>query len=159
MIKTIMKKIFASILTLCLLCGTTALATEYGSASNTPETVLTTTLDESYTVVIPSTLNIAFNATSTKLPVQVTFLRLLPTSRALQVNQTNLKLVNEKNSSSKISYNIGGGEGTLAHTHYFTETGTKNYNVTIAKSEWDKTAAGTYKESITFTVGIIDKNK
>lgn len=159
MIKTIMKKIFASILTLCLLCGTNALATEYGSASNTPETVLTTTLDESYTVVIPSTLNIAFNATSTKLPVQVTFLRLLPTSRALQVNQTNLKLVNEKNSSSKISYNIGGGEGTLAHTHYFTETGTKNYNVTIVKSEWDKTAAGTYKESITFTVGIIDKNK
>lgn len=137
MIKTIMKKIFASILTLCLLCGTTALATEYDSASNTPETVLTTTLDESYTVVIPSTLNIAFNATSTNLPVQVTFLRLLPTGRALQVqvNQTNLKLVNEKNSSSKISYNIGGGEGTLAHTHYFTETGTKNYNVTIAKSE------------------------
>lgn len=159
MIKTIMKKIFASILTLCLLCVTTALATEYGSASNNPETVLTTTLDESYTVVIPSTLNIAFNATSTNLPVQVTFLRLLPTGRALQVNQTNLKLVNEKNSSSKISYNIGGGEGTLAHTHYFTETGTKNYNVTIAKSEWDKTAAGTYKESITFAVGIIDKNK
>lgn len=156
-----MKKIFASILTLCLLCGTTALATEYGSASNNPETVLTTTLNESYTVVIPSTLNIAFNATSTNLPVQVTSLRLLPTGRALQVqvNQTSLKLVNEKNSSAKISYNIGGGEGTSARTHYFTATGTKNFNVTIAKSEWDKAAAGTYKESITFTVGIIDKNK
>lgn len=162
-----MKKLFALVLALCLLCGTTALAGTYSNATDDAETLLTTTLNESFTVVIPSTVNIPFNRTSTNLPIEVTALRLLPTGtaentvRALQVkvNQPNLELVNKSDSSSKISYDIGGGEGTPARTHYFTEVGSKNFNVTISQSEWNNAAAGTYEETITFTVGIININK
>lgn len=160
-----MKKFFALVLALCLLCAGTALATEYGPASSNPQTVLTTTLDETYTVIIPATLSIPFNSTSTNLPIKVTALRLLPTGTAentvralyVKVNQPNLELVNTADSSSKISYNIVGGEGTPARTYYFTATGTKNFNVTISQSEWNNAAAGTYEETITFTVGIINK--
>lgn len=74
-----MKKLFALVLAMCLLCGATALADEYGpETSAAPKTVLTVTLEESYTVVIPATLNIPLNATSTNLPIEVTALRLLP---------------------------------------------------------------------------------
>lgn len=160
-----MKKIIAFTLALGLLCSTTALADTYTNGSNDPSTVLSTTLDETYTLVIPSTLNIPFNSISTNLPIEVTALRLLPvgtvenTVRALhvKVNQPNLKLVNEADNSSKIDYNLGGGEGTPARTHYFTGTETKNFNVTISQSEWDNAAAGTYTETITFTTGIINK--
>lgn len=160
-----MKKLFALVLALCLLCGTTALADTYTDTTANPETVLTTTLDETYTVVIPSTLNIPFNSTSTNLPIEVTALRLLPTGTAentvralrVKVNQPNLELVNKSDSSSKIDYNIVGGEGTPARTHYFTAVGTKNFNVTISQVEWNTAAAGTYEETITFTVGIINK--
>lgn len=160
-----MKKILALVLALCLLCGMTALADTYTNTDSNPETVLTTTLDETYTVVIPATLDIPFNATSTNLPIKVTALRLLPTGKvvntvralSIKVNQPNLELVNTSDSSSKISYNIGGGEGTSARTHYFTETGSKNFNVTISQAEWDAAAAGTYKETISFTVSIINK--
>lgn len=75
----------------------------------------------------------------------------------MKVNQTNLQLVNKNDSSSKIDYDIGGGEGTPARTHYFTEVGSKKFNVTISQSEWNTAAAGTYEETITFTVGIINK--
>lgn len=160
-----MKKLFALVLVLCLLCGTTALAGTYSNATTDAQTVLTTTLKESFTVVIPSTLNIPFNRTSTDITIDVTALRLLPvgtaenTVRALQVkvNQPNLELVNQRDSNSKIAYDIVGGEGTPARTHYFTEAGTKKFNVTIAQSEWNNAAAGIYEEIITFTVGIIDK--
>ena len=160
-----MKKLFALVLALCLLCSATALAGTYSNPTENAQTTLTTTLNESFTVLIPSTLSIPFNRTSTNLPIQVTALRLLPvgtvenTVRALQVkvNQPNLKLVNESDSTSKIDYDIGGGEGTPARTHYFTAVGSKNFNVTISQSEWNNAAAGTYKETITFTVGITNK--
>lgn len=156
-----MKKLFALVLALCLLCGATALAGTYSNATTDAQT----TLNEAFTVVIPSTLNIPFNRTSTDMTIDVTALRLLPvgteenTVRALmvKVNQPNLKLVNQSDGNSKIAYDIGGGEGTPARTHYFTETGKKTFNVTIAQSEWDNAAAGTYTETITFTVGIINK--
>lgn len=160
-----MKKLFAFVLALCLLCSATALAGTYSSGTTDAKTVLTTTLNESFTVVIPSTLNIPFNRTSTSLTIEVTALRLLPvgtaenTVRALmvKVNQPDLKLINASDSNSKINYDIVGGEVTPARTHYFTETGKKNFNVTIAQSEWDNAAAGTYTETITFTVGINNK--
>lgn len=73
-----MKKLFALVLALCLLCDATALAGTYSNPTNDAQTLLTTTLNESFTVVIPSTVNIPFNRTSTEMTINVTALRLLP---------------------------------------------------------------------------------
>lgn len=156
-----MKKFFALILALCLLCGTTALAD-----NSNRQTELKVNIEESYTVVIPATLEIPFNSTSTNLPIEVTALRLLPTGttentvRAVWVHleQPSFELV-DKSTSSKLSYNIDGGEGTLKRDHYFTEVGTKSYNVSISKSVWDNAAAGTYTDTVTFTVNITNISK
>lgn len=163
-----MKKVFAFVLALCLLCGATALADEYGpNTSAVPKTVLTATLEESYTVVIPTTLNIPLNATSTNLPIEVTALHLLPvgtidnTVRALQVrvNQPSFMLINDKDSSSYLSYDIGGGTGPLNRIQYFTAKGTKNFVVTTEAKDWDALPAGTYTDSLTFDVYITNISK
>lgn len=153
-----MKKLFALVLALCLLCGTTALAGTYSNATDKAQTLLTTTLSESFTVVIPSDMTIVFNRTETDMTVEVTALRLLPTGRALQVqvNKTSSQLVNDKNNSAKISYTIHEKNGA-ADKLSFTETGKQYFQIDIAQAEWDKAPAGTYKDTLTFNVGIIDQ--
>lgn len=139
-----MKKAFALVLALCLLCGATALAGTYSNASDA-QTILKTTLDESFTVVIPSDMNIAFNQTSTDMTIEVTALRLLPAGRPLQVkvNKTSSQLVNGESSSSKISCTIHEKNGT-ADKLSFTQTGKQYFQIDIAQAEWDKAPAGTY---------------
>lgn len=153
-----MKKLFALVMALCLLCGATALAGTYSNATSDAQTILTTTLNESFTVVIPSDMNIVFNRTKTDMTVEVTALRLLPTGHALQVqvNKTSSQLVNGKNGSSKINYTIHEKNGT-ADKLSFTETGKQYFQIDIAQAEWDKAPAGTYTDTLTFNVGIIDK--
>lgn len=153
-----MKKLFAVVLALCLVCGTTALAGTYSNATTDAKTILTTTLDESFTVVIPSDMNIAFNKTSTDLTIEVTALRLMPAGRALQVqvNKTSSQLVNSESSSSKINYTIHEKNGT-ADKLSFTQTGKQYFQIDIAQAEWDKAPAGTYTDTLTFNVGIINQ--
>ncbi len=159
-----MKKIIAFTLALCLClsCGVTALADD-----SNRQTELKVEIAESYTVVIPATLEIPFNSTSTNLPIEVTSLRLLPTGtientvRAVwvELDQPSFRLVNDKDSNSTILYGIGGGEGTYGRVLKFTEKGTKNYTVTIAQSDWNNAAAGTYTDTVTFDVSITNISK
>lgn len=153
-----MKKAFTLLLALCLLLCGMALADTYSSAANDAKTILTTTLDESFTVVIPSDMNIAFNKTSTDLTIEVTALRLMPAGRALQVqvNKTSSQLVNSESSSSKINYTIHEKNGT-ADKLSFTQTGKQYFQIDIAQAEWDKAPAGTYTDTLTFNVGIINQ--
>lgn len=152
-----MKKIFALILALCLLCGTTALADD-----SNRQTELKTTIEESYTIVIPATLEIPFNSTSTNLPIEVTALRTYfsgpqkDTVRKLsvQVSSYGNPLMNETNNT--ISYTIGGSEDASGKYLYFTKPGTKNFTINIAQERWDDAPAGTYTNTIKFTVKIGD---
>ena len=142
-----MKKIFAFVLVLCLLCGVTALAAE------TKTTELKAVIDESYTVVIPPTVNIGFEATSTNLPVQVTALRTL--SKGTAAN-TVRKLAVEMTTDNKLT-NANGDN--LAYTVdkdavYFTATGTQNFVIGITQANWNAAPAGTYTDTVTFAIAI-----
>lgn len=168
-----MKKLLAFVLTLCMLFVTVALADSNGqtitdaSTDKTAMTTLSVTLSESYTVVIPSELTITPGTLDTYLPIEVTSLRLLPTGtidntvRAVwvELDQPSFKLVNNKDSSSTIAYNIGGGSGVYGRVLKFTETGTKNYTVSISETAWNSAAAGTYTDTVTFTVTITNISK
>ena len=141
-----MKKIFAFVLALCLLCGAFALA-------ETKTTILTTEIDESYTVVIPATVNIDFEATSTNLPVQVTALRTL--SKGTAAN-TVRKLAVEITTDNKLT---NGNGDNLAYTVdkdavYFTAAGTQNFVIGIPQANWNVAPAGTYTDTVTFAVAI-----
>ncbi|MBR3796536.1 MAG: hypothetical protein IKK34_11030 [Clostridia bacterium] len=150
-----MKKIFAMVLAACLLCGAAALA-------ETKSTILTAEIAEEYEITIPATVNIAFEATSTDLPVEVTTLRLLSkgtiadTVRKLYVQVSDNDDTLENANGDQINYTLGGSEAASGKWLYFTETGTKNFTVDITKAAWDAAPAGSYENTITFTVAIGD---
>ena len=148
-----MKKIIALVLSLCLLCGAVALA-------ETKTTILQTEVAESYEIVIPPTVNIPFNATSTNLSVEVTALRtystgtIADTVRKLYVKVANNDGTLDNENGDKIRYSIGGSETTTGKYLYFTKPETKNFTVDITEAAWNAAPAGSYTNTITFTVAI-----
>lgn len=148
-----MKKFFALLLALCLLCGAVALAA-------TKTTILQTEVAESYEIVIPATVTIPFEATSTNLPVEVTALRTYSTGtipdtvRKLYVKVANNDGTLDNENGDRIDYSIGGSEATAGKYLYFTEPGTKNFTVDITEAAWNAAPAGSYTNTITFTVAI-----
>lgn len=175
-----MKKILSVLLALCMLMGGAAALAD--SQTVTPEdtaqpkTVLTVTLDESYTVVIPATLNIPNNAASTNLPIEVTSLRLLPHGlfsdtfvRKLSVsvldddgmvaNASYTGKLSSTGTSTTIEYSIGGSEVSGSKGLLFTQCGTKNFQINIDSDEWNDVPAGSYTSTLGFYVGISDYDK
>ena len=154
-----MKKIIALALALCLLGGVSAFAAEYGPGDTNPSTVLQVNVEESYTIVIPATLNIPFEAAETLLPVEVTSLRTLSKStgagsvRALHVKAESADSKLENQNGDTIAYVISGGEAQ-ANMLYFTETAAKNYTVSITEAAWNAAHAGAYTDSVTFEIWI-----
>lgn len=150
-----MKKIFAFILSLTLLGSMTAMADD-----SNRQTELKVTIEESYTIEIPTTLDIPFNSTSTNLPIKVTSLRLLSTGtnadyvRKLCVNIPNYNAVLTSANGDKITYSIGGSERSPEKEIRFTDTGTKNFTIDITQEKWDAAPAGTYTGTLTFKVVI-----
>jgi len=143
-----MKKIIAMILTLCLLCGAVALA-------ETKQTVLTAEIEESYTIVIPASVEIGFEAERTHLPVEVEALRTLSkgtaegTVRKLAVKMTtDNKLTNEN--GDNLAYTVN------ADALYFTAVGTQNFVIGITGAAWDAAPAGAYTDTVTFDIAIGD---
>lgn len=155
-----MKKIIALILALCLLCGAVAFATEINqdSTSQSAETILTTTIEESYTLTIPATLNIAYGATETDMPLTVSNYRLKSTNQLKLRQSWDGALENE--SGNTISYSLKYGNADVSSNTNpvtFDANGTKNLVVTIAQSAWNSAAPGTYTDTVTFTVSIAAK--
>ena len=143
-----MKKIFACVLALCLLCGAAALA-------ETKQTILTAEIDESYTIVIPATVEIGFEAERTELPVKVTALRTLSkgtaadTLRKLAVKMAaDKKLTNEN--GDNLAYTVN------ADALYFTAVGSESFVIAIAQAAWDAAPAGAYTDTVTFDIAIGD---
>ena len=149
-----MKKIFALVLVLCLLCGMTALAAE------TKTTELKAEIAESYEIEIPANLDITFGATSTNLPVKVTALRTLSkgvnvanSTRALCVTASNYSdLKNQNGDTIRYFFGPNGTDTNL----YFTAKGTQNFPINITESSWNAAPAGTYTDTITFNIRILD---
>lgn len=156
-----MKKVFAMLLALCLLCGGVALADNPAydpKTSETPKTELQLDVSETYTVSIPSTLTIAYGATTTNLPVSCTMIRLLSTHQlCVKAGITSGKMTNA-DSDHEITFTLdnGAAQGDKDCFH-FTATGAENFVVRIPKAQWDAAKAGAYKGNVTFSIGIQNK--
>lgn len=162
-----MKKILAMVLTLCLLLGTTALAaadnTVSGTDSDSNKTANTTinvTVDESYTVVIPSEVNIPFGQLNTNLPIKVTSLRLRGNTAEDDENNWERRLYVkascghygfylENEAGGQIYVDLSGDEQEGYVT--FNSIGTKNLGLGITQDRWNSASAGTYTAQITFS--------
>lgn len=146
-----MKKLLCALLILCLSFCTVALAEgEYDENDSTATTTLTTTIKgpdaPTYTVVIPSTLVIAPNATSTTLTVQ-----LMERKNTSKISITTANSGSMTNGSDgTIDFTVTSNE--LSFSNFSSLPSTKTMYINITSEEWQQAAAGTYTGTMSFTI-------
>lgn len=146
-----MKKILCALLILSLIFCATALAEgTYDQDDKTATTTLTTTIAgpdaPTYTVVIPSTLAITPNTTSTPLTV-----RLVAAKNAKSVTVTaeaNGSMTN--GSGGTINFTVD--STTLTFSNFNSLPSEKWMSIHITEAEWQQAPAGNYTGAITFTI-------
>lgn len=145
-----MKKFFAIVLVICLLCGMTTFADD-----SNRNTELKAVVDSGYTIIIPSSLTIGFEANSTNLTVQVTKLHLSSKYNALQVQVGSMPPLTSGDNT--LWYTID--NATFGATRYFTTTGAQNFVIGITDERWNKAPAGTYTSTVSFNVQPVNKEE
>ncbi len=146
-----MKKILCALLILSLIFCATALAEgTYDQDDKTATTTLTTTIAgpdaPTYTVVIPSTLAITPNTTSTPLTV-----RLVEAKNAKSVTVTaeaNGSMTN--GSGGTINFTVD--STTLTFSNFNSLPSEKWMSIHITEAEWQQASAGNYTGTLTFTI-------
>lgn len=146
-----MKKILCALLILSLIFCATALAEgTYDQDDKTATTTLTTTIAgpdaPTYTVVIPSTLAITPNTTSTPLTV-----RLVEAKNAKSVTVTaeaNGSMTN--GSGGTINFTVD--STTLTFSNFNSLPSEKWMSILITEAEWQQAPAGNYTGALTFTI-------
>ena len=146
-----MKKLLCVLLTLSLILCAAALAEgTYDEDDSTASTTLTTTIKgpdaPSYTLIIPSTLTITPNATSTTLTVQLTEAN---NANSIRVETAaNGSMTN--GSGGTIEFTVTSNE--LSFSNFANLPATKTMTINITSAEWQQAAAGTYTGTMSFTI-------
>lgn len=146
-----MKKLLCVLLTLSLILCAAALAEgTYDESDSTASTTLTTTIKgpdaPSYTLIIPSTLTITPNATSTTLTVQ-----LMEQKNTSEISITTANSGSMTNGSGgTIEFTVTSNE--LSFSNFANLPATKTMTINITSAEWQQAAAGTYTGTMSFTI-------
>ena len=146
-----MKKLLCALLTLSLMFCATALAEgTYDENDKTASTTLTTTIKgpdaPTYTIIIPSTLAIEPNATSTALTVQLTEVanaESITVETAASGSMTN-------GSDGTIAFTVSSNE--LSFSNFSSLPSPKMMNINITAEEWQQAPAGDYTGTMSFTI-------
>ena len=146
-----MKKLLCVLLTLSLILCAAALAEDtYDEDDSTASTTLTTTIKgpdaPSYTLIIPSTLTITPNATSTTLTVQLTEANNADSIRV--ETAANGSMTN--GSGGIIEFTVTSNE--LTFSNFANLPATKMMAIGITAEQWQQAAAGTYTGTMSFTI-------
>ena len=152
-----MKKLFALILTVCLLASLSVTA----FAANTigGEADITTSIAPTYTVTIPADVNVAFNATETDFgAIEVTASQIHPNKCIKVALTTDNELNNAIDNTKVIPYAIKDSTGAaFTSAIYLTEGDKTELSIHITANDWNAAYAGEYSDTVTFTVSYVDK--
>lgn len=146
-----MKKLLCVLLTLSLILCAAALAEgTYDEDDSTASTTLTTTIKgpdaPSYTLIIPSTLTITPNATSTTLTVQ-----LMEQKNTSEISITTANSGSMTNGSGgTIEFTVTSNE--LSFGNFSSLPSAKTMAIGITAEQWQQAAAGTYTGTMSFTI-------
>lgn len=146
-----MKKLLCVLLTLSLILCAAALAEDtYDEDDSTASTTLTTTIKgpdaPSYTLIIPSTLTITPNATSTTLTVQ-----LMEQKNTSEISITTANSGSMTNGSGgTIEFTVTSNE--LSFGNFSSLPSAKTMAIGITAEQWQQAAAGTYTGTMSFTI-------
>lgn len=146
-----MKKILCALLILSLIFCATALAEgTYDQDDKTATTTLTTTIAgpdaPTYTVVIPSTLAITPNTTST--PLTVRLVEAKNAKSATVTAEANGSMTN--GSGGTINFTVD--STTLTFSNFNSLPSEKWMSIHITEAEWQQAPAGNYTGALTFTI-------
>lgn len=152
-----MKKLFAVILTVCLLA--TMSVTAFAANTTDGDADITTSIDPTYTVTIPADVNVAFNATETAFgTIEVTASQIHPDKCIKVALATDNELNNAIDNTKVIPYAIKDSEGAaFASATYLTEGDKTELSIHITADDWNAAYAGDYSDTVTFTVSYEDK--
>ena len=155
-----MKKLLAFVLALCLLCGAVAFADNTITTDNgTGTTELKLTIGETFTLTIPTTLNVALSDEPTNLPLTISDYN-LATNHQLSVKVSAalngwLKNENGETIGVQLLHPDNDTWAGSANPIYFTENGTENIRVKV--SGYADAKPGTYTDTVTIMATIVDK--
>lgn len=155
-----MKKLIAFCMTgiLCFGMAGTVFATEINQNSDpkTADTILTTSKEASYIVVIPETAGITFDTEVNPIgDIEYIGGNLEPDAYVTVGLSSKTPLENTANSDYTIPYEVCSGNEVFEKVVYNEETEANTkipLNVNITKEAWEKTKAGNYQARLTFSV-------
>ena len=152
-----MKKLFALILTVCLLA--TMSVTAFAANTTGGDADITTSIAPTYTVTIPADVNVAFNATETAFgTIEVTASQIHPNKCIKVALASDGKLENSIDATKVIPYTIKDSQGAaFTAATYLTEGDKTELSIHITADDWNAADAGEYSDTVTFTVSYEDK--
>ncbi len=151
-----MKKLIAFFITAVLLtaASTTAFAAEINQDSDlkTSQATVTTSIAPTYTVSIPENISVAFNAASTQWgSIEVTQAQIDP-DKQIVVSLTAGTLKNSADSTKIIPYTVNDANGVFTEASYLAKGDKTDLTINITAEDWNKAYAGSYSDTVTFTV-------
>ena len=117
-------------------------------------------VDPAYEVTIPVDTQMQFNEIDADYGKIVIEEAKIDEGKCIQVSlESNLALKNQTGSEGKIPYRILSGEQPFTSAQYTTAGEETPLMIHIEKEDWKKAPAGTYADTVTFTVAYIDQSK
>ena len=121
--------------------------------TQTRQTKISVSIDPVYTVTIPANTTIERGEQSVKLgSVSLDNARLEPDKNVNVSVSASGKLKNSKDESKTIAYKIMDGNKEFSTATYAESGNSTNLTLSIDKSEWDKAYAGSYSDTLVFTI-------
>ena len=156
-----MKKIIAILLTLILTLSlsATAFAAEIKQDSDpkTANVEVTTSIEPTYTVTIPSNTKVEFNAETTSFGAVTLAAAQIDPGYAVKVElNTDGTLENQADTSKTIAYTVNDANGAFTVAEYTTAGEKSPLTINITKDAWNAAFAGEYKDIVTFTVSYAE---
>ena len=152
-----MKKLFALILTVCLLASMSV--TAFAANTTGGDADITTSIAPTYTVTIPADVNVQFNATETAFgAIEVEASQIHPNKCIKVALATDKELNNAIDNTKVIPYAIKDSEGAeFTSATYLTEGDKTELSIHITADDWNAAYAGDYSDTVTFIITYEDK--
>lgn len=157
-----MKKITAILLTLILTLSlsATAFAAEINQDSDpkTTNVEVTTSIEPTYTVTIPSDTKVEFNAETTSFGAVILDAAQIDPGYAVRVElNADGTLENQADTSKTIAYTVEDENGAAFTAAEYTAAGEETpLTINITKDSWNAAFAGDYSDIVTFTVSYVE---